>query len=200
MSDIGVFRLSGGYWYLHESTSGNSSIQWGQTGDVPVAGDYDGDGEADVGVWRPGDTTWYLNQSTEEYSIYPFGDASDIPVPGDYDGDGRMDAAVWRPSTGVWHLRQSSNGYRAKQFGASTDIPIPSYVLYRSAEGRSALRRGESLPPPVDPSDKRWRAPGIPAKDFVRQTFKPGTVAGLADPETVRKVLGERAMKRARQP
>ena len=43
-----MFRPSTGAWYI----PGFGPITWGG-GDIPVAGDYDGDGKADVAVFRP---------------------------------------------------------------------------------------------------------------------------------------------------
>ncbi len=196
-SDIGVFRLENGFWHLYETTNGYQYTEWGLEGDVPVPGDYDGDGTAEVAVWRPDNGTWYLDQSTNGFAFYAFGEEEDLPVPGDYDGDGRMDAAVWRPGTSsVWLLRQSSNGFRAFNFGASTDIPIPSYVLDRPTSRPAPLRRSLNSPPRSTKASAGWRAPGIPAGSSKR-AYKPGTVPGLSDLETVKKVLGGRATKKA---
>jgi hypothetical protein len=39
-------------------------VLWGTLGDVPIVGDYDGDGKADPTVFRPSTTTWYQLRST----------------------------------------------------------------------------------------------------------------------------------------
>ena len=83
------------------------TIQWGLNGDVPVPGDYDGDGRADSAVYRPSNGMWYIRQSSTNYATAgaTVGSVVRRPVPGDYDGDGLTDLAVWRPSTGEWYVR-----------------------------------------------------------------------------------------------
>ena len=102
-----------GTWYVLDSASGKTSTQqWGQVGDIPVPGDYDGDGKTDFAVWRPTDGNWYVVNSTTQSPrpTQQWGQPGDIPVPGDYSGDGRTDIAVWRPSDGTWYVIDSASG------------------------------------------------------------------------------------------
>ncbi|HLH03258.1 MAG TPA: choice-of-anchor D domain-containing protein [Bryobacteraceae bacterium] len=122
-----LWRSSSATWYALPPPSNVSIIQQGQSSDVPVVGDFDGDGKPDYAVWRPSNGNWYvIPSSTGQPYVHQWGAPGDIPVPGDYDGDGKTDFAVWRPSTGTWWVIPSSTGYAyAHQWGAPGHIPVP---------------------------------------------------------------------------
>jgi hypothetical protein len=53
-------------------------------GDIPVVGDYDGDGKADPGIWRESQGVWIIPLSSANYSSYTFsqwGQSGDIAFP-----------------------------------------------------------------------------------------------------------------------
>jgi hypothetical protein len=65
---------------------------WGASIDVPVPGDYDGDGRIDVTVYRPTTAHWFILKSSTNYTTwdtYQWGSTGEIPVPSDHDGDGK---------------------------------------------------------------------------------------------------------------
>jgi hypothetical protein len=77
-----VFRPATGTWYIQGTTSGFFARQWGQNGDIPLDGDFDGDGKNDIGIFRPMDGNWYILRSGtgNPYAIH-WGQNGDIPVP-----------------------------------------------------------------------------------------------------------------------
>jgi hypothetical protein len=60
------------------------AYQWGLSTDLPIAGDYDGDGKTDIAVYRPGTGVWYILKSSTNFTVpavYQWGISTDIPVP-----------------------------------------------------------------------------------------------------------------------
>ena len=130
-ADLAVWRPSTGYWYvLGGNGSQQTSFQWGGAGDIPVAGDFDGDGKTDFSVWRPSSAnsngTWYVNYSSGGNYQVTFGLDTDQPTVADFDGDGKTDVAVFRASTGYWYIQGSTQGFFQIYFGTSGDVPAPA--------------------------------------------------------------------------
>jgi hypothetical protein len=101
-------------------------VLWGTAGDLPMRGDFDGDGKLDAAVFRPSDAVWYILQSSNNQPRYAhWGLGSDKFVPADYDADGKTDLAVFRD--GKWYINQSSdNQPRYVSWGLATDAPVPA--------------------------------------------------------------------------
>lgn len=118
-ANVAVFRPSNGSWYFRTPTPRVET--WGKNGDIPVPGDYDGDGVSDLAVFRPSSNTWDIRTPTTQ--SVKWGEAGDIPVPADYDGNGTIDIAVFRPASGTWFLRTTAP--TAITWGQIGDIPVP---------------------------------------------------------------------------
>jgi hypothetical protein len=115
-------------WFALSSGGGGPfQIFFGATTDVPVPGDYNGDGKTDAVIFRPQTGLWYGPQTGAAVIVIQMnlGQAGDIPIPGDYDGDGKTDPAIWRPSTGLFFAVLSGGGTKSSSFGVPTDVPVP---------------------------------------------------------------------------
>ena len=101
---------------------------YGQPGDIPVCGDWNGDGTQTPGVVRNG--TWYLvNALNRPFADVSFGygnPTGDIPVVGDWNGDHVDTAGVVR--NGTWYLSNTLGSPAADMvfgYGNPTgDVPI----------------------------------------------------------------------------
>ena len=129
----GVFRPSKSSFLLRPPdypASRPVTIKWGADTDIPVTGDWNGDGTTEVGVFRPSTHKFLLRPADYPVSpgiTIPWGASTDIPVTGDWNGDGSDEVGVFRPSTQKFLLRPAeypvSPGITIT-WGASTDIPI----------------------------------------------------------------------------
>jgi hypothetical protein len=112
---IGVYRPSTRQFLLRNSnTAGAPDItkNFGIAGDIPLAGDWNGDGETDIGVFRPSSHQFLLRIPAflgPNTVVMTFGVTGDQPVVGDWNNDGIDTPGVFRPSTGEWFLTDGPN-------------------------------------------------------------------------------------------
>jgi hypothetical protein len=141
---IGVF--TGGTWYLDANRSWDwngtpadilGTFGMGQTGAVPVVGDWNGDGTTEIGVYVNGD--WYLDmnnngqwdgEGVDVHGVFGIGLSNPVPVTGDWNGDGITEIGIY--SDGNWYLDKNRSwaweGEPADtfgRFGIGLANPIP---------------------------------------------------------------------------
>ncbi len=105
-------------------------FHYGAAVDVPVTGDWNGDGIRQIGVFHNGQ--WNLDldgdgRFTERDAAFTFGEAGDVAVAGDFNGDGFDEIGVFR--AGKWIVDTNRNrelDARDKVFelGGAGDQPI----------------------------------------------------------------------------
>lgn len=120
-ADAVVYRPNFGIWYVYPSSGicphpstptgfGGCQLQWGLSGDIPLTGDYDGDGKTDYTVFRPSTGTWYIRYSSTDAVTFmgQFGLSGDIPDEGETTGDARSDLILYRPGEARFYVRNST--------------------------------------------------------------------------------------------
>jgi hypothetical protein len=125
--------FNNGMWYLRNALSSgpaNAVFRYGRSGDLPVMGDWNGDGNDTVGLARfpaanTGQFTWHLRDSNNgggaTVTPFQFGTVrfvavdrlGSIPIVGDWDGDGKDTIGVAQFGDNLagpitFHLRNSN--------------------------------------------------------------------------------------------
>ncbi len=76
--------------------------------DVPVVGDWDGDGKADLGTFSRRVYGWFNRLAGGKVTKVRIGSGTDQPLVGDWDGDGTVDVGVRKARTADFVLRPAS--------------------------------------------------------------------------------------------
>lgn len=123
--DTTEFIGSGGRLGFNDDASTGFRFTYGNRGDVPVVGDWDGDGSQTFGVFRAG--MWYLSNKLGGVAdvARSYGLAGDRPIVGDWNGDGIQTIGVQR---GTQFLLSDSNtsprATYAFSYGNPGDTPV----------------------------------------------------------------------------
>ena len=139
---IGVYRErqfredanGNGQW--NGALGGDRLFVFGTANDVPLAGDWNGDGFDEIGVQRG--NQYYLDRNGNGVwdgvaggdRLYTFRNVGDKPLVGDWDGDGDDEIGSW--NAGLFYIDLNSNGVwdgtgagdERFTFGLSTDTPL----------------------------------------------------------------------------
>jgi hypothetical protein len=126
------------------SPAPNINFLYGAPGDIPIMGDWNGDGYATPGV-RRGDQFILSNGYDGSAAIaFVFGNAGDIPVVGDWTGKGYDTVGVFR--NGQWYLLNRHGRFDPDitfTFGQAGDIPVPGRWTGKKLDTPGVFRKGD---------------------------------------------------------
>jgi hypothetical protein len=135
---VSIYRPAEGKFYvINHLGSGDSglgaadySYYFGNPGDAPFMGDWNGDGIDTPGLRRNSNGFVYLRHSNSQgvgEVEYFYGDSGDLVFSGDWDGDGDDTLGLYRPSNGTVYLRNTNTTGTAElayTMGGSVHKPV----------------------------------------------------------------------------
>jgi hypothetical protein len=112
--------------YFHRRSFTTGTTQASQNcGDVPVVGDWDGNGTSNIGVvGRTTAPTYHLKRPGRRMLKFGFGWRSDQPLSGDWDGDGTVEVGARRPGLKAFVLRRKDGSTREVPLGSLSDFGV----------------------------------------------------------------------------
>jgi hypothetical protein len=149
-----MFDPASGRWHLRDGDGSVRTFHYGVPGDVPLYGDWDGDGLDTPGMYRPSNGFAYLTNETppdggvgvgDPDLTFFFGIPGDEVVAGDWDGDGTDTLGIRRNGKMyLTNVNATSVAEREFYFGVPGDIAFggnangaggDSVFLYRPSTG-----------------------------------------------------------------
>lgn len=135
---LGVYRPGTQTFVLRSSLTPGpptivAAVSGAATTDIPVTGDWNGDGVDTPGLYRPSTSTFYLWDRWRDLTIanaahvFAFGTTNGKPLVGDWDGDGLDSVGVFDPATGHVRLTNALTAAAATYdeiYGAIGDLPV----------------------------------------------------------------------------
>jgi hypothetical protein len=126
---IAVWRPSTGRWYINRA-NGAYDTTLGESGDIPIPGDYVGEGKVRPSVWRPSTGEWFFAQAPFLLPAGPVtvGGPDDIPLAGSLGGTGifevasgcRREDSCWRTASPERLVKRTNGAAAKKMIGAWT--------------------------------------------------------------------------------
>ena len=157
---VTLFDTATGRWHARLADGSTTSFFYGNPGDLPLLGDWDGDGVDTVGMYRPGTGFVYLrdtNSTANAELAFHYGQAGDVPLVGDWNADGRDTLAIYRQSEGRVYVSNQLGTAPAEfsfYFGIPGDRPFAgnfdglggdSIGLYRESSGFAYFRNSLTI-------------------------------------------------------
>ena len=103
---------------------------FGAESDIPIAGDWNGDGIGSIGIFRDGQ--WHFDTDgdgrwSKGDEVAEFGQDGDLPVVGDFNGDGIDEIGIYR--AGKWIIDTNGNrridaADQVIELGTAGDLPV----------------------------------------------------------------------------
>ncbi len=132
---VGLVNPDTGEWHLDDGSGTVTTFYYGNPGDYPFMGDWDGDGIDTPGLYRQSDGFVYLRNSNSEGvadTTFFFGNPGDVPLAGNFNGCGCDTVAIYRPSEArfyiITELGEDGGGLGAADysflFGDAGDKPV----------------------------------------------------------------------------
>ncbi|WP_188043643.1 immunoglobulin-like domain-containing protein [Changpingibacter yushuensis] len=147
--DVAVKAASSNRFYVRFSVDGrvrggsaDLSVAYGKASDVPLAGDWDGDGVAGLGVQRG--SRFLVKQVASGGSadvVFTFGRVSDRAVVGDFDGDGADSVSVVRGTRVFVNDRLAGGSRPGFVFGRSSDQLVAGDWFGSGSDTLAAYRK-----------------------------------------------------------
>ena len=139
----GFFRV--GQWCVDKNMNlrADTNFVYGTAGDIPVVGDFNGDGSGDYGVFRNGQ--WFIDTTGDQKTniCFGYGTAGDVPVVGDFNQDGEDDYGVFRD--GHWYV-DTNRDHRTDitfRYGKAGDTPVVGDINQDEKDDTAVFKDGQ---------------------------------------------------------